>query len=148
MEKCEDGQPFLVTIVDPCFNTEILADIFVDQMARPQLQSAELNLRDQIPFGRWPWQIQLDIDTDPVYGSTLCGNMIYKIMTDEPVPQDTNLVTKDGDWLTFAPDLSYSPNTYDLILVAYLEQYGMINAKKAFSVVVLPCEADLVSIGA
>lgn len=54
-EKCEDGKPFTVTIVDPCYETNILADIFLDQMARPQLQTTELNLRDQIPFGNWPW---------------------------------------------------------------------------------------------
>ena len=58
-------------------------------MARPQLQTTELNLRDQIPFGKWPWLIELDTITDPKYGSKLCGNLIYKIMTDEPVPQDT-----------------------------------------------------------
>lgn len=56
-EKCEDGTPFLVTIVDPCYETTIITDIFVDEMARPQLQTATLNLRDQIPFGRWEWPV-------------------------------------------------------------------------------------------
>ena len=69
-------------------------------------------------------------------------------MTDEPVPQETNLVTKDGDWLTFQPSLAYAPSTYSLLLVAYLEQYELISAAKGFSVQVLPCEAKLVSVAA
>ena len=69
-------------------------------------------------------------------------------MTDEPVPQKTDLVIKEGDWLTFAPNLSHAPNRYSLLLFAYLEDYSMVTAQRAFTVVVLPCEAQLISVGA
>ena len=29
-EKCVDGKPFLITVIDPCFDTAILTEIFVD----------------------------------------------------------------------------------------------------------------------
>ena len=143
-EACVDGAPFTITVVDPCWSTEIVSAIFPDVMQRPRLQTQGLNLRDSIAFGRWEWQVQVDIDTQGKYGEFLCGPIEYVIMTDEQVPQNTDLVTKSGDVLTFAPMLDDPIGPNYLLLIGYLPNFSGIEKREQFVVIVDPCEADII----
>ena len=78
---CANGTPFIVSIEDPCNYTGIRSAIFDRIMARPQLQSDTLNLLNEIAIGRWPWAVQLDLDTGANYPDNLCGLISYQVMT-------------------------------------------------------------------
>lgn len=78
---CEESEPFSVAIADPCESANIVSAGFSVVMEKPQLQSASLNLNEQIVFengyGSWPWTVDVDNNNpDPAfYGSNLCGEI-------------------------------------------------------------------------
>ena len=140
---CAKGTPFKITIVDPCVTTRIVSGIFDRVMARPQLQSDTLNLSDEIAIGRWPWAVQLDYEVGPSYKRPICGPIAYQVLTKEAIPQVQDLVTLNGNVLTFAPQLKHTPGNYDLILVGTLIDYPFIQHTELFQVQVLPCVATI-----
>jgi hypothetical protein len=104
-----------------------------------------LNLRDRIAIGGWEWKVQLDQDKDTFkYNYPLCGPISYFVVTDEPVPQQSDLVVKQGDILTFAPQLNHSPGTYNMLLVGVLDNYKDVQVSRQFSVVVTSCESRII----
>ena len=142
-QVCSDGEPFTVSVYDPCPYTEINSSIFDRVMARPQLQTDTLNLFNELPIGAWTWPVKIDETTGGSYGPSLCGKVVYSVMTNEVIPQVTNLVTLNSGVLTFAPQVTHPVGTHDLLLVGTLESYPSIQAVEPFQVTVLPCEASL-----
>lgn len=133
--RCAESDVFVIRVVDPCVSTSILSAIFDEVMTRPQLQTQTLNLRDAVPLNQWGWKVRLDTEKDAgKYPYPLCGDIEYMIVTDEPVPQATNLVTKTGDILTFAPNLNHAPGIYNLLLVGRLIKYNKVQKAEQFSV--------------
>lgn len=110
LEVCGNSVPFTITVEDPCLTTEIVSYGFDYQMTQPQLQTETLSLGFQITLengqNTWGWATQLDLDTpDSPYGTNLCGPIVYKVRTNESIPQVTDLVTLSNEVLTFAPQL-------------------------------------------
>lgn len=145
---CVPGAPFYINVVDPCPSTEIVSAIFPDIMSQPRLRTETLNLRDRIAIGKWEWKNSLDISTEGKYGALLCGPIEYTIMTDESVPQTTDIVSISGDVLTFSPMLYHPIGFVNLLLVGRLQAYNDVVKSEPFQVEVTPCIADIISFGA
>lgn len=90
----------------------------------------------------------MDIDSQGKYGEFLCGPIEYKIMTDESIPQETDLVTMSGDVLTFAPQLDDQLGPQNLVLIGFLPNYSGVVQAEVFTVIVEACIADLVALPA
>jgi len=71
----------------------------------------------QIPLengaNTWGWATQVDLDTpDSPYGQNLCGLIEYDILTNDAIPQATDLVDFiSANQILFAPQLSDAPGT-------------------------------------
>jgi len=144
---CSESAPFKVILEDPCDTTEIVSAGFDRVMGKPQLQSEELSLAEEIQFnngfGSWPWTVQVDNkNPDPAfYGTFLCGEIEYRV---EGPP---GLVTIGPNFeLKFAPTLDHNPGTYEMALVGRLP--NGIEAVETFDVVVTQCQADIISVDA
>ena len=91
-----NSEPLHITIKDPCFSSSILTDIFSKVMSAPRLAQDSLNIKAQIGAG-WPWTTAVDYNSDPSYGSQLCGSLIYSITeadpNNSPDMKPTSLVT-------------------------------------------------------
>lgn len=111
-----------MTVFNPCETTNIVGEIFTDVMRQPQLQSETLDLSARVPAGGWEWTTHLDNDTNGSYGQNLCGLITYDVLEETSLNnfEATDLVTKAGDILTFAPDLTHTPGTYDMVLFGKL----------------------------
>jgi hypothetical protein len=100
-------------------------------------------LSNEIAIGKWPWVVKLDLEVSSAYTKPLCGSITYQVLTKEVIPQVTDLVTLNGNVLTFAPKLTHAPGVYNLVLVGTLKDYPMIQAVESFRVQVLACVATI-----
>lgn len=109
-------------------------------MSRPQLQTDSIDIFQRMPFGSWEWAVTLDTITNSAkYGNKVCGNILYTILTDESVPQETDLVFKNGNTITFLPEVRHQPGLYSLRLLGYLEEYPGVQTYEVFTVEVTAC---------
>lgn len=83
---CVDGESFTISIFDPCPYTKINSSMADRVMEKPQLQTDTLNLFNEMPIGAWTWPVELDVVTPSSYGTSLCGPVIYSVMTNEVIP--------------------------------------------------------------
>ena len=113
-DLCADSAPFVVSIVNPYTTTTIEGGIFTDVMREPQLQTETLDLSARVPSGGWEWTTAVDSATAGSYGDNLCGLITYQVLeeTSPGTYEAQTLVSKAGDILTFAPDLTHTPGPY------------------------------------
>ena len=89
-QRCEESEPFTITVNDPCDIADIYSAGFTFVMSKPQMQSDSLLYSEQIIFengaGTFPWFTSVDVTTDgEKYGTSLCGPIVYSV---EPVDQN------------------------------------------------------------
>jgi len=148
-DLCADSAPFVVSIVNPCETTTIEGEIFTDVMREPQLQTETLDLSARVPSGGWEWTTAVDSATAGSYGDNMCGLITYQVLeeTSPGTYEAQNLVSKAGDILTFAPDLTHTPGPYNMVLVGTLASYPSVTYVKQFTVIVDDCEATISTAG-
>lgn len=141
---CIDSQPFVVTIEDPCFNTQIYNYGFPAQflLEVPILQDRTFDIQTVIestPGFQFPWPNSVNIDVDnSIYGNDVCGPIEYSISQVQP-----NLVTLNPDLTVYAEPIKdvHQISTYTLSLVGLLTDYNKYQQVE-FLVKVTVCEAQ------
>ena len=83
---CEESEPFIVIIEDPCDTANIFSAGLSEVMVRPQMQSAILDLNEVIVFengfGSWLWTVDVDNNNSDLgfYGLNLCSKIEYIVV--------------------------------------------------------------------
>ena len=139
---CTIGPIGIITVLNPCLETNINGGYIGTVMQAPILGTDQLNLKAEMGPDMWPFFDTVDMAFPALAYN--CGMIKYIILdtAKRPLPQPP-IVTLSGDILTFTPRLDDPVGEIPLILRAYMVDYNNIYIDRGFFVKVTACQATL-----
>ena len=139
---CQNGPISTITVINPCFSTQISGGLISYTMTAPRLGSDGLSLFDHMGAG-WPFADSVDVTYSQFQN---CGMIDYVILDSagNPLPSPP-IVSFQGDNLVFTPQLNDPLGPIDLILRGYLVSYfpDVAPLDIPFQAVVTACDAQI-----
>lgn len=143
--RCESSNPFTVTIVDPCKETNIVAYGFPAdfEVEVPIMRSVTFKVSQEImkrPNAVFPWPNDVDLAVDgSVYGEQVCGPMEFRItQLDPPVA-----ILNSDMTITVSPEMGvHQQGTYKIFLEGRLVDFDIIESVE-FNIKVISCQSTI-----